>query len=184
MSCSLSPCVLQQWRLCAPSAFSRTCAFSLCCRYSCPIVLRALLLFEHSDTDDNDSLAEQEFSVVCREFNKRNMCVARATSLKHVTRLTPCACSLTNCIWTFLKMAQLKQKINTRLHFKAFTPKLMVIEMERLTSPSLRFGSSNQSRVSTSSSNLSSAQRRAQNDRPCMPIRRARISTAVFLVVT
>jgi hypothetical protein len=46
------------------------------CRYSCPIVLRALLLFEQLDSDDDDSLNEKEFALVCFEIQKRNMYAA------------------------------------------------------------------------------------------------------------
>jgi hypothetical protein len=36
-------------------------------------VLRALLLFEQLDSNDDDNLTEKEFAVICLEFNKRNM---------------------------------------------------------------------------------------------------------------
>jgi hypothetical protein len=58
-------------------ASSRSHPFYLNFRYSCPIVLRALLLFEHLDADDDYNLTEKEFATICQEFNKRNMFVAR-----------------------------------------------------------------------------------------------------------
>ena len=36
-------------------------------------MLRALLLFDHLDSNDDYSLTEKEFEVICLEFNKRNM---------------------------------------------------------------------------------------------------------------
>ncbi len=48
------------------------------------------MLFEHSDTDDNDSLTLQEFSSVCQEFNKRNMCVATPSLMRAAHNDTLC----------------------------------------------------------------------------------------------
>jgi hypothetical protein len=64
------------------------------CRYSCPIVLRALLLFEQLDSDDDDSLNEKEFLIVCHEIQKRNMYASLEKHVAPSNTVTRCACLL------------------------------------------------------------------------------------------